>query len=65
MRDLFDENGVFDRVVAVVCLGLSLLMLDLGVGQFRQGGSIAWAVTGCALVLASGGETYRRFRHRR
>ncbi|MFG2824380.1 hypothetical protein ACGFX4_33740 [Kitasatospora sp. NPDC048365] len=65
MRDLFDENGVFDRVVAVACLGLSLLLLDLGVGQVRQGGSPAWAITGGALVLASGWETFRRFRRPR
>jgi len=65
MRDMFDENGVFDRVVSVVCLGLSLLLLDLAVTQFRQGGSIAWAVTASPLVLASCWATYRRFRHHR
>ncbi|MEV4614384.1 hypothetical protein AB0K43_17560 [Kitasatospora sp. NPDC049258] len=65
MGDLFEDNGVVHRLVAVTGLGVSLLLLDLGLAQHRQGGSIAWVVIAAVLVLASGYETVRRFRRDR
>ncbi|GAA0681367.1 hypothetical protein GCM10010193_38940 [Kitasatospora atroaurantiaca] len=70
MEDLFDADasdhgGVFDKVFAVSCLALNLFLLDLGVTQHREGGSIGWAVAGGVLVLLSCCETVRRFRPRR
>ncbi|MFD9127565.1 hypothetical protein [Kitasatospora sp. NPDC059571] len=62
MRDVFEKNGVFDKVFAVLCLALNLLLLDLGLAQHRQGGSIGWAVTALVLVTASCAEIVRRFR---
>jgi len=65
VADVFDKNGVFDKLFAVLCLALNLLLLDLGVTQYRHGGSAAWALFAAALLLASGWETARRFRPRR
>ncbi|MEV6211259.1 hypothetical protein [Kitasatospora sp. NPDC051914] len=65
MRDVFDENGVFDKLFAALCLALNLLLLDLGVSQYRHGGSAAWALFAAALLLGTGYQTARRFRPRR
>ncbi|WP_371498762.1 hypothetical protein OG871_22375 [Kitasatospora sp. NBC_00374] len=65
MGDLFEDQGVVERLLAVVGLGVSLLLLDLGITQHRHGGSIAWVVIAVVLVLASCCETARRFRSRR
>ncbi|MEU9128264.1 hypothetical protein AB0D08_09175 [Kitasatospora sp. NPDC048540] len=65
MGELFDDNGVVHRLIAVTGLGVSLLLLDLGLAQYRQGGSMAWAVIAGVLVLATGYETVRRFRRDR
>ncbi|WP_354642034.1 hypothetical protein [Kitasatospora camelliae] len=65
MSDLFEKNGVVDRLLAVACLGVSLMLLDLGVDHRRHGGSIGWAVPGAVLVLVSCYATVRRFRARR
>lgn len=64
MRDVFDENGLFDKVVAGLCLAFSLLVLDLALGRHRQGGSVVWPVVGVVLVLAAGWQIVRRFRRR-
>lgn len=64
VRDVFDENGLFDKIFAGLCLALSLLLLDLSLGRHRHGGSIVWAVIGGVMVVASGWQTVRRFRRR-
>ncbi|MFC6596240.1 hypothetical protein [Kitasatospora paranensis] len=64
MRDVFEKNGLFDKAFAVLGLALSLLLLDLGLAQYRNGGSVGWAVTAVVMVLASCYEISRRFRPR-
>lgn len=65
VNNVFDDNGVFDKLFAVLCLALTLLLLDLGVSQYRHGGSAAWVLLAAVLLPAAGWETVRRFRPRR
>ncbi|MER6316655.1 hypothetical protein ABT237_23260 [Streptomyces sp. NPDC001581] len=43
----------------------SSLMLVVGIGQYRDGGSVGWPIGGALLVLASVWVVYRGLPHRK